>query len=148
MKEDPKTARFFAVKQFLSGRSVQSICSTFSRSHRWLYKWIKRFRNSDPTWSDDASRKPHLNPNRTPSEIENVVRIVRLDLYNKDVFCGSQAVRGEMADMGVSPLPSLRTIDRIICRLDLTHKRTGRYTPKGTPYPEFIERVCESGSPS
>jgi len=148
MKEDQQEIRILAVKQYKSGRSVQSICTTFNRSARWLYKWLQRFKESCPVWQNDLSRKPHFNPNRTPAEIESVVRIVRLSLYNKDVFCGSQAIRGEMEDMGVSPLPSHRTIERIICRLDLTHKRTGRYTPKGTPYPslpkEFANQVHQA----
>jgi len=37
--------------------------------------------------------------------------------------------------MDISPLPSLRTINRILERNELTHRRTGRYSPKGTPYP-------------
>jgi transposase InsO family protein len=37
--------------------------------------------------------------------------------------------------MGVQPLPSLSTISRILCRRDLTHRRTGRYEPKGKAYP-------------
>lgn len=30
-----------------------------------------------------------------------------------------------------------RTINRILSRNDLTHRRTGRYEPKGTPYPKL-----------
>jgi transposase InsO family protein len=40
-----------------------------------------------------------------------------------------------MEDMNVQPLPSTRTIERILCRRELTHRRTGRYTPKGKKYP-------------
>ena len=35
------------------------------------------------------------------------------------------------------PVPSLRTIGRILSRHDLTHRRTGRYEPKGKAYPEL-----------
>jgi transposase InsO family protein len=40
-----------------------------------------------------------------------------------------------LEDLGVKPLPSLRTINRILSRKDLTHGRTGRYEPKGKKYP-------------
>jgi hypothetical protein len=40
-----------------------------------------------------------------------------------------------MEDMNVQPLPSLSTIGRILRRRELTHRRTGRYTPKGKKYP-------------
>ncbi len=38
-------------------------------------------------------------------------------------------------------MPSLRTINRILSRNGLTHKRTGRYEPKGTPYPQFLAKL-------
>jgi len=63
--------------------------------------------------------------------------LVRLTLYNQDLFCGAQAILWEMVDLGVSPLPSLRTINRILERNGLTHRRTGKYEPKGTPYPKL-----------
>jgi transposase InsO family protein len=63
--------------------------------------------------------------------------MVRLSLYNKGLFCGDQAIQWEMADMEVQPLPSLRTIGRILRRRELTHRRTGRYIPKGKKYPEL-----------
>ena len=63
--------------------------------------------------------------------------MVRLNLYNQDLFCGAQAILWELEDLGVSPLPSLRTINRILERNDLTHRRTGKYEPKGTPYPKL-----------
>jgi hypothetical protein len=42
-----------------------------------------------------------------------------------------------MEDRGVKALPSLRTIERILKRNDLTNRRTGRYQAKGTPYPKL-----------
>ena len=39
--------------------------------------------------------------------------------------------------MEVQPLPSLSTIGRILRRRELTHRRTGRYAPKGKKYPEL-----------
>ena len=64
--------------------------------------------------------------------------MVRLQLYNQGLFCGSQAIRGELEDMGVQSLPSLRTIERILSRNELTHRRTGRYQAKGTPYRKLL----------
>jgi transposase InsO family protein len=101
----------------------------------WLYKWVSRYTPKDPAWCDDQSRRPLLSPYRTPAEIEKIVEFVRLNLYNKGLFCGNQAIRWEMEDMNVQPLPSLSTIGRILRRRELTHRRTGRYIPKGKKYP-------------
>jgi transposase InsO family protein len=40
-----------------------------------------------------------------------------------------------MEELGVKPLPSIRTINRILSRNELTQQRTGKYKPKGTLYP-------------
>jgi transposase InsO family protein len=63
--------------------------------------------------------------------------MVRLSLYNKGLFCGNQAIQWEMNDMAVQPIPSLSAIGRILRRRELTHRRTGRYEPKGRKYPEL-----------
>ena len=60
-----------------------------------------------------------------------------MSLYNQGLFCGAQAILWELQDLGVQPLPSLRTINRILKRHDLTNRRTGRYEPKGITYPSL-----------
>ena len=135
MSKDLKQTRQIAVKRFFKGESPIAICASIGKSRFWLYKWVKRFDPGDPTWCHDRSRCPHRSPLRTPKETEEIVKIIRLSLYNDDLFYGAQAIRWEMEDLGVLPLPSERTISRILARNDLTHRRTGRYEPKGVPYP-------------
>ena len=135
MSKDSKRTRKLAVKRFRKGESPSIICASLGRSRYWLYKWIKRFDPNNPIWSHDRSRRPINIPHQTPLEIEEIVKMIRLNLYNNDLFCGAQAIHWEMEDMGVVPLPSERTINRILSRNDLTHRRTGRYEPKGIPYP-------------
>jgi transposase InsO family protein len=96
-----------------------------------------RYAPDNSQWFDDQSRRPLSSPFRTPAEIEKIVEMVRLNLYNKEAFCGNQAIQWEMIDMEVQPLPSLSTIGRILRKRELTHRRTGRYTPKGKKYPEL-----------
>ncbi|MCK5916623.1 MAG: DDE-type integrase/transposase/recombinase [Deltaproteobacteria bacterium] len=130
-----KQSRILAVQRFKAGESPESICVSLGKSRRWLYKWVKRYNNNDSSWFEDTSRRPHSTPHRTPVEIEQIVKMVRLNLYNKDLFCGAQAILWELEDLDVQPLPSPRTINRILARNDLTHRRTGRYEAKGTLYP-------------
>lgn len=68
-------------------------------------------------------------------EVEEAVKLVRLSLYNRGLFCGAQAIQWELNDLSVKPMPSLRTINRILDRQGLTHRRTGRYEPSGKVYP-------------
>ena len=67
------------------------------------------------------------NISRTKSEIEEIIKIIRLDLYNHSLPCGSKEIRGKMNEAVVKPLPSERTISRVLAHQGLTHKRTGWY---------------------
>ena len=129
--------RALAVQRYLAGESPQSICASLGKTKPWLYKWISRYTPKNPAWCKDQSRRPLSNPLRTPAEIESIVEMVRLSLYNKGRFCGKQAIQWELTDMEVQPLPSLSTIGRILRRRDLTDRRTGRYEPKGKKYPSL-----------
>jgi putative transposase len=137
MKKTILKKRSEAVKRFLAGEDPKSICTSLRRSKAWLYKWVKRHNPEDSAWCQDQSKQPHISPHRTTKETEEIVKMVRLSLYNKDLFCGDQAILWELEDMQIQPLPSLRTINRILNRHGLTHRRTGRYEPKGKPYPEL-----------
>jgi len=135
MGEDNKQHRILAVQRFKNGESPESICTSLGKSKFWLYKWVKRHNEEEASWCDDRSRRPLSTPNRTPAEIEEIVKLVRLNLYNQDLFCGAQAILWELEDLGVKPLPSIRTINRILAKNELTHRRTGKYEAKGTLYP-------------
>jgi len=135
MENGIKQLRILAVQRFKNGESPGSICTSLGKSKVWLYKWITRYSEEDPSWYEDRTRRPLSTPMHTPVEIKEIVKMVRLNLYNKDLFCGAQAILWEMEDLGVQPLPSIRTTNRILSRNELTHRRTGKYEAKGTAYP-------------
>jgi len=73
--------------------------------------------------------KNHL-IHRSAKEIEQIVIMVRLDLYNRGVAHGAHAIRRyleELEDGVILPLPSLSSIGRILRRNGLTYRRTGFY---------------------
>lgn len=63
----------------------------------------------------------------TPMEIEEIVVMERLHLYNRGLSYGAQAISRILQHKGVRPLPSITTINRILSRNCLTHRRTGYY---------------------
>lgn len=67
------------------------------------------------------------NISRSKAEIEGIVTMFRLELYNHDGPCGPKEILKKMKESEVEPLPSERTISRILDRQGLTHKRTGHY---------------------
>ena len=127
--------RILAVERFVKGEDPSVICTSLGRSKRWLYKWIKRYREYGESWPEEHSRRPLSNPRHIRSDIEEIVRTIRTSLFGKDLFCGAQAILWEMEDLGIVPLPSLRAINRILKRGNLVKHRKGGYKPVGTLYP-------------
>lgn len=62
-----------------------------------------------------------------PWDIEQIVVMERLHLYNHGLPCGARAIRRKLDSENVEPLPSVTTIGRILSRNYLTHNRTGYY---------------------
>lgn len=67
------------------------------------------------------------NSARSKTEVEEIVTMIRLQLYNHGHPCGPKEIRRNMHDSDVEPIPSERTISRILARQGLTDKRTGWY---------------------
>lgn len=138
MKKSVEQERIAAVQRFFRGEKPESICTNLGKSRSWLYKWIERFDANDKSWAQEQSRAPRIQASRIDPKVEEAVKLVRLSLYNKGLFCGDQAIYWELENLGVTPLPSLCTINRILDRNGLTNRRTGRYEAKGVVYPKLL----------
>ncbi len=139
MNKKQEGDREHAIKSYLKGESIAAIAQKLGYGRPWVYKWIERYQASSEAthWQEDQSRRPHSNSRQLPDEVVEAVKLARLHLYNQGLFCGAQAISWELEALQVSPLPSLRTISRIVSREGLTHRRTGRYEPKGKRYPKL-----------
>lgn len=83
---------------------------------------------------------PDTNPmaaSRSLEEIEQIVVLTRLSLYNRGLPCGAAALHRHLRQHdNVHPLPSIRRIGHLLVRHGLTHARTGWYEgeePNGLP---------------
>jgi putative transposase len=63
-----------------------------------------------------------------PAEIEQLIVWERSHLYNRGLPCGAQAIRLHLEQQKIRPLPSVRSIQRILSHNGLTHRRTGIYS--------------------
>ena len=61
------------------------------------------------------------------AEVEQIIVMLRLHLYNRAAPCGPNAIRRQLAQLGLRPPPSESTIKRILSKNGLTHARTGFY---------------------
>jgi len=63
----------------------------------------------------------------TWEEIKEIVKMLRLELYNNGLFCGAKAIKNNMEDDDIESVPSESTIGRILSLNGLTYGRTGFY---------------------
>lgn len=131
-----------AIRRCLEGERRSDICRDLDRSPGWFSKWWAEYQHNPKTDFGDRSRTPHRSPTQTPAHVEQAVVTVRQILEAAETqetrygLIGHRAIRAELQRLGVKPLPSQATIQRILARQELTHRR-GASTDSAY-YPELV----------
>ena len=80
------------------------------------YTWRDRYLATDLSWSAARSRRPRTTPTKTPQRIAQVVVALRQTLAQQGKDWGAAAIQQALAQQGIEPVPSQRTIYRILHR--------------------------------
>ena len=118
MPNDRAQRRQRAINRYLAGEPIEDICRELACSKSWLYKWRDRYLATDPSWSDELSRRPKTNPTQMPKRIEQTVVSLRHTLAQNGKGCGAASIKQALAQQGIEPVPSQRTIYRILQRYE------------------------------
>jgi hypothetical protein len=78
----------------------------------------------EPTYDDPTTDYPS---SLTMQDLEAVIVLERLSLYNRGEPCGAVALRRLLQHKGLIQLPSVSTINQILSKNYLTNRRTGYY---------------------
>ena len=105
-----------AIDRYLAGDPLEAICRELACSKSWLYKWRDRSLATDLSWSAALSRRPRTTPTKTPQRIAQVVVALRQTLAQHGKDCGAVSIQQALAQQGIEPVPSQRTIYRILHR--------------------------------
>jgi len=71
-----------------------------------------------------AEEQNAYGPPRPPEEVEQIGVLARLELHNRSVPCGAVALHKRLMEFyHLKPLPSVRTIWRILARNGLIERR-------------------------
>jgi hypothetical protein len=105
-----------AIDRYLAGDPIEDICRELACSKSWLYKWRERYLATDPAWSAAQSRRPRTTPTKTPQHIGQAVVALRHLLTRQGKGGGAAAIQQALAQQGIAPVPSQRTIYRILHR--------------------------------
>ncbi len=123
------TDRQQAIRMRLAGDSVSLICQSLHRSPTWFHKWWQRYLAAGGEGLYDLTRARHEIVNRTPAHIERAILAIRRRLaaratsQTRYALLGAPTIVQELKNLGFTPVPTLRTIERVLQRAHLSSPR-------------------------
>jgi transposase InsO family protein len=134
---DEFSARQRAITLRLAGRPVKWICAAVGRTPGWFHKWWRRYLEFGAEGLYDLTRARHVTP-RIPPELERAILSVRHRLQaharpqTRYTLLGAAAILAELKALDLRPLPSPRTVERVLQRhgLTLPRERLPRLLPR------------------
>jgi hypothetical protein len=126
---DELTARQRAISLRLAGQPVERICAALGRCEAWFHRWWRRYLEAGPEGLYDLTRASHHIARHISPELERAILTVRRRLQahaspaTRYSLIGAPVILAELKALGTRPLPSERTIERVLERNGLTAPR-------------------------
>jgi putative transposase len=126
---DELTARQRAISLRLAGQSVKRICAALGRCEAWFHRWWRRYLEAGPEGLYDLTRASHHIARHISPELERTILTVRRRLQahaspaTRYSLIGAPVILAELKALSTRPLPSERTIQRVLERNGLTAPR-------------------------
>lgn len=130
-----------AIRLYQQGVGFGAILARLGRSRSWLAKWLRRFHAEGWAGLRARSRAPVRRPQRTPERVVARLLAIRQALRahrtraTRFAGIGADAIRLELDRRRLRPVPSLRTIERILQQHGATRLVPRRHQGGGEPYP-------------
>jgi len=133
-----------AIKLRLAGHCVEEICQLLGRSRKWFHLWWRRYRGHGPNGLFDLTRS-NVQPRRISAELERTIVGIRQRLASQAhpgtrySLIGASSILAELQNLHIRPLPSARTVERVLERNGETvpRVRLSPYLARSTyPKPE------------
>lgn len=141
------------VRAVRDGASIYRVARKFRVSTSVVRRWVRRAEGERLDRVDWSSRLPGRRQpvNKTPLEVEDLVVALRRELKETSALgeYGAAAIRWEFQRRRVHPLPSLRTLGRILERrgaLDGRRRIRRPAPPRGWYLPKVADRRAELDS--
>jgi hypothetical protein len=110
MQHAQEQRRKQAVVRYLAGDNIAAMCRDLHCAKSRLYTWQARYRADDPTWAKGLRTQPRHKPRHVPQRIEQRVVELRRTLGQRGQHGSAASIQQELAQQGITPMPSLRTI--------------------------------------
>jgi len=102
----------FVLKAKAPGANISALCREYGISRKTGHKWLARFESGGPQALRELSRRPHQTLNATDGEL--VLQII--EARHAHPRWGPKKLRAVLMRKGVSDVPTVRTIARILLR--------------------------------
>lgn len=134
-----------AVSDLRFGMTPQEVATKHGRSLSWVYKCQQLNRSGGKKALEPKSHAPKHHAKALPKSVHEAIRTVRealeAEAEKTDRLCyiGSRAIRNRMKRTGITPLPSLSTIERELKLAGLVQSRKRPAAPE-VEYPHLTPR--------
>lgn len=118
-----------AIRRRLAGERIEPICAVLDRSVSWFYKWWQRYQWEGVEGLHDRSHAAFCVANRIDPMLQKAIVEIRRRLQDRHSeqgrygLLGAPTIYRELEQLGYRPLPTIRTIERILQREGLTQPR-------------------------
>jgi len=116
MSQRKEQRRKQAIDTYLAGDKVEDICRQLACSKSWLYKWRDRYDAQHPAWTQERSTQPKSHPTQTPEHVARAIVSLDETLRHNGIGGSATAIMRALTQQGIEPVPSRRTIYRILRR--------------------------------
>jgi hypothetical protein len=115
MSQRPAHRRHQALDTYLADDPGEDSCRPLACSKSWLSTWRHRYDATKATWAQERSTRPKSHPTQTPEHVEQAVVSLPLTLRHHGPG-GAAAIIQALSQQGIEPVPSRRTLYRIVRR--------------------------------
>ena len=116
MAQRTASRRHQALDKYLAEEKIADICRHLTCSKSWLYKWRNRYDATNPAWVQERSTRPMHSPTQTPEHVAQAIVSLHVTLRHNGTGGSATAIMRALTQQGVEPVPSRRTIYRIVRR--------------------------------
>jgi transposase InsO family protein len=109
-------ARLVITAVIVEGRSKSAVARDYGITRFWVQTLVKRFQVEGEAAFQPRSRRPHFNPRAVGLEVQDQIIRLRKQLSKQRLDAGAETIAAHLAAAGVSPVPAVSTIWRILSR--------------------------------
>jgi hypothetical protein len=105
-----------AIDTSRAGDKVEDIGRHLACAKSWLSTWRDRYDAQHPAWTQERSTRPKSDPTHTLESVARAVVSLHLTLLHTGTGGGVTAITHALAQQGIEPVPSRRTLYRLVRR--------------------------------